>query len=624
MTAQKFHDALILKQPELVRFPNDGQGNFTVDSEEVSPGQDGYRKVVNLVESDDDYMSVATLPLRDEPEASNFCCYVINAPRVGFPNSWCPGARSEAFTIVSNERAFRFKVNGPGPAQYSRPVELAGSELAQLEATLGNQAGYTTAIGLVSTKNGDATHGYIINTPEVDFSNPWTSSKLFDGQADTAPKSVTSLNLLLGCADGTIRRVVWTKGNGASISTVQHSAAQAALKAGVALGGVKEESTTVQLINLECFGATTGVPSLLLLATRDGDVLQLQITNGGAQATVTTLASKSGFADTSYAQIWHLLRNGCIAGTVKLPAPVPLINLSAFVDIKPSSTAEPPKKPDFKGTLDFKWKAGKTLVVAIDKPVDMPTARFAQVRDTIVETARQWTATGAKIALHFIDAPSDPRVKYDIWVDLNVIPKKYTTEQVPTPGYYNVRLTSSTLGRYAQRLPFGEPTMYLGRIEGIETSLGATEYWDSPAFRHAILHEFGHALGLPHLHQYTVLRDRIAQDRATSSRAVFISDSNELRNRVGGAMGLNLTNETINDELLGELEDVAQFSEWPKLPDADPASTKRLSVRVAEESVMFGLPVLNILEDAKGSATKATYKTALGPIDKDWIKQLYP
>jgi hypothetical protein len=156
-----------------------------------------------------------------------------------------------------------------------------------------------------------------------------------------------------------------------------------------------------------------------------------------------------------------------------------------------------------------------------------------------------------------------------------------------------------------------------------------------------VLHEFGHALGLPHLHQSPDLSDPFVQE-------------DQARDIIKEHLGLDLAPREILEELKlrwsGRGAD--ERNDWydvigeyvarnePKLRREDLqrmldqeredlrstgqlGTTERAVVAwLASNSVMMGLPVRSIYEGVGFPAYG--YRSRLGQIDWDWIKQLYP
>jgi hypothetical protein len=188
------------------------------------------------------------------------------------------------------------------------------------------------------------------------------------------------------------------------------------------------------------------------------------------------------------------------------------------------------------GTWDFKWRAGEVIDVAFLQPraelvkalVDHRVHFEGSAQETeflgdttgvprltrIIELlARRWLQRPANIEFKF-DHELFPRDRakwpaerrYDVLVSLDDLP--LTRPEAKVEGVKPLRffLPSSELGRYSQRIDYGNPTVYLGKRqywslwqEPERTS--SREYFDSPEFTHWVIHEFGHVLGLPHEHQ---------------------------------------------------------------------------------------------------------------------------
>jgi hypothetical protein len=346
-------------------------------------------------------------------------------------------------------------------------------------------------------------------------------------------------------------------------------------------------------------------PVSVVLATSFGEALLVKVT--GTSATVQQLELKKN------PELWQLLRNGCIAGHSKVYAPdgsdevAALLNL-ASIDKPPASATAPIQSSDATGTLDFKWPAGKRVRVAIKPLATHPDQSELAIR-TFRELAQQWVAE-TSLALEFTEYQlSDPSLMdYDILVDIDPLPRPIAGDR--SRDAHSIELPMSDLGSYALRRKLHQATLYVGKPPGFKDAAGNQiaddAYYASDAFKHIVLHEFGHALGLPHLHQHPEWPDTL-----------FVTVP-EFIQRINQKMGVTATEEFVKEHFLlpwpGHPE---RFSEWP---DIEYATESPLAV--AAESVMMGLPALCIFRDAE--MAPVVYRGTLGTIDRDWIKKLYP
>lgn len=114
-------------------------------------------------------------------------------------------------------------------------------------------------------------------------------------------------------------------------------------------------------------------------------------------------------------------------------------------------------------------------------------------------TAATWPA-GTSIGISFLDGiPSvQDRVKTAAmqWLTRTGIHLDFNWLNDPEAGTIRISFSRkgswSVLGKYAEQVPKGEPTMNFGWLNKHSSDL---------AVREVVLHEFGHALGLIHEHQ---------------------------------------------------------------------------------------------------------------------------
>jgi hypothetical protein len=333
------------------------------------------------------------------------------------------------------------------------------------------------------------------------------------------------------------------------------------------------------------------------LATRDGNVVL---------ATLSADSPDVSLRDNP--ELWRLLRNGCVVGMVQLQGesgPVPLVNLAALgASYEPST-----ERAQLTGMWDFKWPRGATIKVRIDKPeTEGLTSDQREASVALARTlAQQWLPhvdkqkNPGELTFEFVEGGDD----YDVLVNLDPLENN---------------LPVSDLGTYSQRRPLGDPTMYVGRPLGIKevengAALTPAEFFVSDAFKHIVSHEFGHALGLPHLHQHPAW-----------GGAAFKPDVNgfSLQSAIKERMGISVDAEFISEHLRSAWPgDARAYSDWPDVSHTlqDGKIIPKALVPYADESVMMGMPVRGLLQG--DGEPRLNYKVGPRPYDREWLAELY-
>lgn len=304
--------------------------------------------------------------------------------------------------------------------------------------------------------------------------------------------------------------------------------------------------------------------------------------------------------------IWQMLRNGAIVGHAPFESGlVPLVNLTAF---EPNS-GYPADAIRRTGTLDFKWPRGSVIRVKLLRPTSLRNDKHWEALKTKIEgLAKLWLPQPIPLSFDFV---GEDEVNYDVLVDLDPLdpPRRRREEEISLP--------LSDLGTYCQRRPLNEPSMFIGKPKGVVLGRNARgpgridgDYFDSDAFSHILLHEFGHVLGLPHLHQHPAWRG-----------AIFAGDPEELRMKIKEYWGLEVDSDYITWDLQTAWPDTPDYSEWPEVSPSDPL--KRSDVKeYFEGSLMMGLPVVG-LSPLDERPPGLEYRTSPGTLDLRWLAQLY-
>ncbi len=328
------------------------------------------------------------------------------------------------------------------------------------------------------------------------------------------------------------------------------------------------------------------------------------------------------------------------------------------------------------GTWDFKWPLGTTIRIAFQ---ELPPAMkispedFEAAQQHVRALAERWivalpniSEAGSesprpalkldfegddldspfdddefKVARHrsaFREAEAKAR-PYDVLISLQDLP---VTKFDPFRGDGHedeiISLPISALGSYARRADYGAPTMYIGRFGHFKTEqFDFARYLEDPLVRSIIVHEFGHMLGLPHMHQHPQLvgtadinssaTGRVEQ--LDAARGEFYKSPKEVAKMVGNLLGVEVPTEIARDSLINVWRGNEAFSDWPKIEaqKIDHEKTGKL------DSIMTFPYYRHTLRNAKSCAVcgnskqlheqLGAYIDEPGALDKEMLRVMY-
>ncbi len=596
------HDFLVLTSPKTLyrAVCNKTTGVFESGLERVRRGDDGHRKVINIGHGVHSQVGLALLPIKPEPASGAFSCYLLNAPFFAQGAECAPG--DVQVTLRASEEVAWTVAAGKQPVQRAPGTASMAPEGA--------------SVALWKTPGQSE---YWVDGTRLDFVNTWTDAD-WSGVASTTELfgRATSLDtehivLMLGskpiCVDG-----VGT--DRPELKLLSDPSVCADLVAsGAILGAIR----AVPFLNLSAL--VPGTASRLLLALPNGKVQDLRVDSAklsalGREFTIEELKL--------HPEVWRLLRNGCVIGKARLDDQdeVLVLNLSS---LRGEGESKPRVAGSISGTIDFKWTPGQKLRIAFQEQI-FPDGSFELAKWEVEKLLRLWQRH-ANLALDILDEALPPfRARdlddeslpdYDILINLDPL-APFQVPRTRSDPERQIDFPVADIGSYALRRKYGVPTMFLGWPPAFTESasepvfLTAKEYFTSGAFKHMALHEIGHALGLPHLHQAPAIPSPFLDFAAVSAH---IRAQNHI------VVNQEFYEEELNRRWESDAEN--RFSQWPGEVSGRAKVSSQAVQRLASDSIMMGLPVRNVLQGASPDATPI-YRTEPQRIDREWIRVLYP
>jgi len=332
------------------------------------------------------------------------------------------------------------------------------------------------------------------------------------------------------------------------------------------------------------------------------------------------------------AEIWNLLRNGCVAGSAQYDgAETPLLNLTALLPEREERHHERPLGEGLQitGTLDFKWtrQAHRSAdVVVAFLPVPTRTYGMSQwdLYEKFEEYARRWRLQRLGIRVRFETKRAfDPHAPFDYDVLVSLAPLDGTIHDDQGKP---VTIPASELGSYARRVDRGAATFFAGQPKGLKAEnnkeMAATDYPSSTAFQQFVVHEFGHALGLVHLHQHPALiGPALAQLRTDLGKKAPAELEAELEKQLKDKLGIVVPPNYFEEAVSGSWPGDDRYCEWPDLPSLGAKPADQLQ-KLLQDSIMTGLA--GHARGTMGKFAPDKHRTKPSRLDIEWLQSLYP
>lgn len=284
------------------------------------------------------------------------------------------------------------------------------------------------------------------------------------------------------------------------------------------------------------------------------------------------------------------------------------------------------------GTWDFLWPRGKTVRIAVQQLSDVGQEiygdgqPFEHIVQAFIEQTRRWNGRAGislevlerqlpavrrerERRLRFTSDQAPPWLDYDVLVSFEPLPVEIELPWLEggRPQIEELHFPSASLGSFHTRAEFGIPTLQLGVREHFSDK---TRYFGSDEFKHWTVHELGHVLGLPHIHQHPWL----------TAKKLF-RPMGEIIDSIESSTGVRVSEDFVERAILERWPvmprpDALPYSTWWQLPAGSPGLEEVLC-----ESVMSHWLLRRFL--IQPPSETGTLSLTPSPADLELLQRMY-